>query len=91
MGVAAAGNHPLQRQHASGAQREDQSLLTEASQAQDGFKAVLREPSTFETMVRVEVDHGNLEEAAALVERMQHRGYPPVGVAQAQEMIAQSA
>lgn len=91
MGVAAAGNHPLQRQHASGAQREDQSQLTEASQAQDGFKAVLREPSTFETMVRVEVDHGNFEEAAALVDRMQHRGYPPVVVAQAQEMIAQSA
>jgi hypothetical protein len=81
MGVAAAGNHPLQRQHISGAMQHEEQV------SEVGFAGVLREPSTFESMIRVELDHGNSAEAVALIEQMQSRGYPPVVVAHAQELL----
>jgi pentatricopeptide repeat protein len=91
MGMAAAGNHPLQRQHVSGVQR-DKSLQVGgyASGAQmAGFERLKREPSTFEAMIRAEMEHGNLQEATALIHRMQSRGYPPIVVAHAQDILVQ--
>lgn len=38
---------------------------------------VFREPSTWETMVRAELGHGNREQAIALLQRVQARGFPP--------------
>lgn len=89
MGVAAEGNHPVQRHHISGAHQDGVISATDADRF--GFEAVKREPSTFETMIRVEMDHGNLAEATALVNRMQTRGYPPVVVARAQEIVSPPA
>ncbi|UZJ54451.1 hypothetical protein CBS101457_003771 [Exobasidium rhododendri] len=82
MGVAAIGNHPLARQHVSGAHHDGGAMSSQA-----GFAGLSREPSTFETMIKVEMDHGNKAEVLALIERMQHRGYPPVVVARAQEAL----
>ncbi|EKM59023.1 uncharacterized protein PHACADRAFT_205203 [Phanerochaete carnosa HHB-10118-sp] len=38
---------------------------------------VFREPSTWETMVRAELGHGNRDHAVALLQRVQARGFPP--------------
>lgn len=90
VGMAAAGNHPLQRQHVSGVQHGEQSPFDEANHAQlAGFERLKREPSTFEAMIRAEMEHGNLQEATALIQRMQARGYPPIVVTHAHDIIVQ--
>lgn len=91
IGMAAAGNHPIQRQHVSGAQHSGYIEEADDAAARFGFEAVKREPSTFETMIRVEMDHGNSAEASALINRMQTRGYPPIVVARAQEIVSPQA
>lgn len=92
VGMAAAGNHPLQRQHVSGVQHEEE--LSQQFKGADntqlaGFERIKREPSTFEAMIRAEMEHGNVQEATALIHRMQTRGYPPIVVAHAHDILVQ--
>jgi pentatricopeptide repeat protein len=76
MGVAAAGNHPPNhRHHANDAGHT--IVSDEGRQTTTTFRGVLREPSTFETMIRVELLYGNKEKALEIVDRMSARGYPP--------------
>lgn len=92
MGVAAVGNHPPNhRHHANGVHTPGSDAVatdsTEGSGGTYGFQGVLREPSTFETMIRVELSHGNAQKARDLVERMKHRGYPPALISKAYALL----
>lgn len=92
MGVAAAGNHPPNhRQHANAEQAASHAAPSTPAgiSPSAGFAGVLREPSTFETMIRVELSHGNKDEASALLERMEHRGYPPALVTKARTLLVE--
>lgn len=87
MGVAAFGNHPPNhRHHANGAHIRSHG----AQSSQDGFygfQNVLREPSTFEAMIKVEMQFGQKENAIVLLERMKDRGYPPAIITKASSFL----
>ncbi len=94
-GVAAAGNHPP-RAHGAGAQEStaaDASSVANAPASTRGsglaalFAAVQREPSTYEAMMRAELSHGHAERAAALLERMEARAFPPAVILRAQALL----
>ncbi|PWN34317.1 uncharacterized protein FA14DRAFT_161752 [Meira miltonrushii] len=91
MGVAAIGNHPPNhRHHANGAHIKSY----EAQSAGDGlygFQNVLREPSTFEAMIKVEMQFGQKENAIVLLERMKERGYPPAIITKASSFLTADA
>lgn len=94
MGVAAAGNHPPNHRNHANQQVSDAHSNIEATsihipEAGFGFQDVLREPSTFETMIRIELAHGNTAQAENLVERMQYRGYPPALLAKAHALLVE--
>lgn len=102
MGVAAAGNHPPNhRQHANAPrQPEPESMSFETEPQQEPietgehdahlafFRGVLREPSTFEAMIRGEMACGETQRAMDLVQRMESRAYPPALVAKARALVA---
>lgn len=70
-GVAAAGNHPVDRHpkhqhHAS-------------SSSANATGPVFREPSTWETMIRCELAAGENERAVQLMKRVDARAFPDAG------------
>lgn len=94
-GVAAAGNHPP-RAHGAGAQEStaaDASPVANAPASTRGsglaalFASVQREPSTYEAMMRAELSHGHADRAAALLERMEARAFPPALILRAQALL----
>ncbi|EPQ25798.1 uncharacterized protein PFL1_06665 [Pseudozyma flocculosa PF-1] len=101
-GVAALGNH-TPRAHGAGApvppeqqrpqQQSQQSATTDSALATAGtspFAAVHREPSTYETMIRAELHHGNRDKASQLLERMEHRAFPPALLVRAAMLISEA-
>lgn len=84
MGVAAAGNHPPNHRHHAattldgGVDGTSSDNSVADSSAMPSFRGVLREPSTFETMIKVELVYGHAHKAQEIVERMSARGYPPI-------------
>jgi hypothetical protein len=71
-GVAAAGNHPVDRhpKHHHGSSSASTTLST---------GPVYREPSTWDTMVRCELAAGENERAVKLLRRVEERAFPEAG------------
>lgn len=88
MGVAAFGNHPPNHRHhhANGVHTKLQGSHV-SDNGIYGFQNVLREPSTFEAMIKVEMQYGNKENANVLLERMKERGYPPAIITKASSLL----
>ncbi|SPO31779.1 uncharacterized protein UTRI_06508_B [Ustilago trichophora] len=53
------------------------------------FGSVQREPSTYEAMIRAELSHGHADRAAALVDRMEARAFPPALIIRARALISE--
>ncbi|KIS65875.1 uncharacterized protein UMAG_10976 [Mycosarcoma maydis] len=98
-GVAAAGNHPP-RAHGAGAPISDDAPVvlssvrpadvTAGSHSADApFASVQREPSTYEAMMRAELEHGHADRAAALVDRMEARAFPPALIVRARALVSE--
>ncbi|WVQ83446.1 hypothetical protein IAT38_005587 [Cryptococcus sp. DSM 104549] len=71
-GVAAPNNHPALLT-SSGHVKP----TTTTAGAEGQSDVVYREPSTYETMIRAEKEHGTRENAELVLKRMEERGYPP--------------
>jgi pentatricopeptide repeat protein len=65
-GVSAPNNHP--QLHTSSGHPKPHSDINQG--------AVFREPSTYEVMIRAELESGDRERAEEVVRRMEERGYP---------------
>lgn len=102
-GIAAVGNHPP-RAHGAGAPTgvDDAAASSSASPcsaagsvasygagAQNPFGAVQREPSTYDAMIRAELSHGHADRAAALVDRMEARAFPPALIIRARALVSE--
>jgi hypothetical protein len=68
VGVAAQGNHPNGRRHIK--RRGPAMLMPIAG-------PIYREPSTYESMIRAEAEHGEPEAAARVFEQALRRAFPP--------------
>ncbi|SJX66554.1 uncharacterized protein SRS1_16782 [Sporisorium reilianum f. sp. reilianum] len=97
-GVAAAGNHPP-RAHGAGAPTSANAAADAAGvsampssaashDAHNPFGSVQREPSTYEAMIRAELSHGHADRAAALVDRMEARAFPPALIVRARTLVS---
>ncbi|WFD35290.1 hypothetical protein MCUN1_002141 [Malassezia cuniculi] len=91
-GVAAAGNH-LPRHHGAGALKQfrERPAQRGGSLAIDSANVlgahVNREPSTYETMIRAELSHGNVAEAYKVLDRMKARAFPAALVNRARALF----
>ncbi|EST06843.1 Pentatricopeptide repeat [Kalmanozyma brasiliensis GHG001] len=94
-GVAAVGNHPP-RAHGAGAPAQDDASASPAPFSGTGapyhagfaFEGIQREPSTYEAMIRAELSHGHSGRAAALVDRMEARAFPPALIVRARALVS---
>ncbi|TKY87058.1 hypothetical protein EX895_003735 [Sporisorium graminicola] len=100
-GVAAAGNHPPRAQGAGAPSGPADATavspmpsfagVTAAAVSHDAhnlFGSVQREPSTYEAMIRAELSHGHADRAAALVDRMEARAFPPALIMRARTLVS---
>lgn len=87
MGVAAFGNHPPNHRHHANGSHTIAHEPNSFNGGLYGFQNVLREPSTFEAMIKVELQYGQKENAVNLLERMKERGYPPALITKASSFI----
>ena len=69
-GVAAAGNHPVDRHPKHQHHVPDQLPQT---------APVYREPSTWETMIKAELQSGDGQRAVELMKRVEERAFPEAG------------
>ncbi|KAK9896961.1 hypothetical protein P389DRAFT_51641 [Cystobasidium minutum MCA 4210] len=87
-GVAAAGNHAS----AETSKSDDVADSSEAASQQvqqvdaDGHPIVYREPSTFEAMIKAEMEIGSPEKAQELLERAIARAFPPAIISKLERM-----
>ena len=100
-GIAAAGNHPP-RAHGAGAPAPADASASAAppqppsaglaasygGDLNNPFGSVQREPSTYEAMIRAELSHGHADRAAALVDRMEARAFPPALIVRARTLVS---
>ncbi|SAM86390.1 uncharacterized protein UBRO_08865 [Ustilago bromivora] len=98
-GIAAVGNH-LPRAHGAGApapadgssahvsSNMSPAASVASSDVANPFGSVQREPSTYEAMIRAELSHGHADRAAALVDRMEARAFPPALIIRARTLVS---
>ncbi|KAK0547301.1 hypothetical protein OC846_003160 [Tilletia horrida] len=82
-GLAATGNHAA-RSHGAGVVAQVEPTPVPQSEsgtfgdvASGAYAKISKEPSTYESMIRAELSHGNVDKAEALFSRMESRAFPP--------------
>lgn len=83
-GVAAAGNHSVDRHPKHSHQQQQQRPGQVQGQGQSQQQStptgpVYREPSTWETMIKCEIAAGESERAVQLMRRVEQRAFPEAG------------
>ncbi|KAE8271198.1 hypothetical protein A4X09_0g1160 [Tilletia walkeri] len=99
-GLAATGNHAA-RSHGAGAvpQAEAANIPSPEAVSSSGylgsfgtttagsFSQIFKEPSTYESMIRAELTHGNVDMANGLLDRMEARGFPPALILRTRSLL----